>query len=813
MRISGESDRFRIWSALEGVWQDASYAARNFAREPGFTLLALIALGGAIGVNTSLFTVFNAVALRPWNVKDPGRVVNVLSMALNSGGERTGGGFSLAEYRYFSEHARSFDSLIAMRAADEIRFDDSDRRLPANYVTGNYFQTLGVDMEKGRGFLAEEDRMEAPQAVGVLSYRAWQSQFGGDPAILDRRVRLDGVPFTIVGVASRDFGGTSPARNDIWLPFSAMALLHPGDANVRALFRSPKYCCSSVAARLAPGAVSAQARAELETLSRQFSSLNQLANKGILLAGTSLLANPGAKRNRIVPAFALMFFAVTVVLLLACANVGNLLLARAAARKREVAIRLALGAGRSRLFRQFITESSLLACAASAVGVLIAWVLPSYIMDRALDQAASFYLRPDLTVLLYAVFVAVLSCLAFGLVPSLHVTHWAVAGALREHAGFSGVRLSLRNVLLSIQVAASIVLLVGAGLLVRGLARARNQDPGFAVAGVAIVSFELPSNTYQGARRQSFFLALQQELERAETSQQVGFASLAPLSPTKNQAGCRSGREEERQVLVLDVSAGYFDVLRIPIATGRNFGRPESAPNSIIVNQTLASRYWPGESPIGKSLICAGAQREVVGVAKDAYTWGFDQIEPAFYQSYTGASVPEILTRRTQGDGAQAIASVVNRLDARIKLRVTPLSGNLDRWLAPSQVIAMLAGVLGTLALALATIGMFGVFAYVVQQRTQELGIRMALGAQPAQVVRLVLGATLRAVLAGLGVGFTCALGVSRLLARFLYGVSPLDPLAYCSVAVVFLLAATAASYLPARRATRVDPMTALRYQ
>jgi len=455
-----------IWPWLESVWQDLAYAARNLRGQPVFTLTAVIVLAVAIGLNTSLFTVFNAIVLRPWPVKDPGRVVNVF--AYGPKGISNVGGFSIAEYRYLDEHAKSFGGLVAMRRDSvSLGFEEVGERTGCLVVSANYLRVLGVEMEHGRSFIAEEDRFETPQPVTVLSYRLWKSRFGAEPGIIGKQVNLDDVPFTVVGVAARDFTGTRVGREDLWIPLSALAILRSNDPSIHRFLSKPQECCSAVAGRLAPGVSREQGRAELELLSHQFRSQFSLESNGILLTGTTFFANPTSKRA-IVPVFALMFVGVTLILLLACANVSNLLIARAAARCREVAVRLSLGASRPRLIRQLLTESLMLATGASAIGILLAYQLPSLLLNR-IGQSALLRVVPDASVLCYALGLGIVTCITFGLAPALYGTGCQITDALKEHARFPHTRLSLRSFLLSAQVAISIVLLIGAGLLLRGV--------------------------------------------------------------------------------------------------------------------------------------------------------------------------------------------------------------------------------------------------------------------------------------------------------------------------------------------------------
>jgi predicted permease len=457
-----------IWPWLESLWQDAAYGLRAIRRAPAFTLTALLALGSAIGVNTSLFSIFNAFALKPWTVRDPGRVVTV-SLFNRIGGRD----FGIAEYRYLVAHTKTLSGLVAMRNGEQVKLND--RPLQLTYVSGNYFRVLGVDLERGRGLLDEEDRTGDPQAVVVISHGLWQNRFGADPMIVGRTLRLDDVSFTVVGVAPADFTGTNPLRNDLWAPLPARPMLRPGDRGVTTWLTDPQACCTPIAGRIAPGVSRGQVAAELAVLIEQFRTENRLAGgrPTIVLAGTSWI-DGSRKKVQVVASIALLFAAVTMVLLLACANTGNLLLARAAARRREIAVRLSLGGSRFRLVRQLLVESLLLALAAAAMALPIGLLSGSAILRRLAPETI-FHAAPDLRVFAYTIGIAAISCLAFGLAPALHGTAGGIATALKSDAPLDRTRLPLRSILLCVQVAISVVLLCGAGMLVRGLQRARES--------------------------------------------------------------------------------------------------------------------------------------------------------------------------------------------------------------------------------------------------------------------------------------------------------------------------------------------------
>jgi predicted permease len=514
----------------------------------------------------------------------------------------------------------------------------------------------------------------------------------------------------------------------------------------------------------------------------------------VLLRGTAFL---GGREKQIVPIFILMFLGVTLVLFLACANVGNLLLARAATRHREISVRLSLGASRARVIRQLLTENLVLASLAGALGCATAYWLPALVFRNAVNESLSFPLTPDSVVLVYTLALSVATCIVFGLAPALHGTR---PEGIRS-------RFPLRSVLLTAQVALSTVLLVGAGLMTRGVQKARTRDPGFTISGISVATFDLPASSYDDARSRAFFFQLSRDL----STDTIGLTALAPLGNGRVLTNFWLPGETERQgrmAMMQRVNEGYFDVLGIPIVAGRNFAATGIGSSLVLVNETLARRFFDGNA-LGKTIV-SGKPFEIAGIVKDTYTTGLDEISPAIYFPITGDSVPMALFRATPG-AAEAIAAVAKQIDARAGVTFAPLSGNLDKYLQASRAGASIAEGLGGFALALATIGMFGVFAYWVEKRTKEIGIRMALGARPQQVIQLALGSSSRAVVIGLILGFTAAAGISRLMTKLLFGLSPLGPLSYATAALTLTAASLAATFLPARRATKIDPMTALR--
>ena len=825
-----------IWPWLESLWQDGAYALRNLRRQPSFTAVVVVVLGTVIGLHTTLVTVLAGVMLRPWpGIKDPGRVVTLYLLGPN-GDPRMGPSFSIANVRTLAEHAASFAGVAAM-AGDEVRIGPREAPRPAGalLVSGNFFQMLGIDMAHGRGFVADEDRLGDPRPVVVLTYDFWQSAFGGDPAIVGGRVRVNEVEFTVVGVASHDFGSAEPAYGrSLVFPIAAVSLLRRGDSAANGLLYKPDNRSADVVARLAPGITRRQAQAELDLLSRDFIAPDGTKPRSSIVTDTAFFSHPGRMApNGPLVAAALVSAGLMLVWLLACANIGNLMLARAAARVREIGIRLSLGASRRRIVRQLLTEGFVLASIAGAFGIGIAYELPFVILRVIGGSGASFPFRVtvDGVVLGYAVMLAAASALAFGLAPALHVTRADVARALAEREGLPASRFPLRSVLLGVQVAVSVVLLVSAGLLVRAAERQSGTfDPGFAVNNVRVVSFELPLGAYDDARRQAFFRDLTMAFAAlpAGAIDAFGFTSMEPSFlrrgfPTSIRLPGEPP-EKSKMIMSSSVSPGYFNVLQIPIVAGRDFEPADATRPVVLINEAMAREYWPNENPIGKTLVISGGNAglrdsgdrskvlEVVGVIRNAHVNGLYEVSSTFYQPLSGGRpVPKLLVRSSGPLASDEIARIVQRIDPRVRTQTIALSTVLEQRMQETRTGPMLAGVLGACALALATVGMFGVFAYAVKQRTREIGIRMALGAQPSSVVRLVLAGHSRAVFAGLCVGLLGGVASSIILGSRLHGLSRFDPVAYLGVAAILTVAGLAASYVPARRATRVDPVVALR--
>lgn len=797
-----------IWPWLESFGQDVRYALRTMRRDRGFTITALLALGSAIGLNTTLFTIFNAVALRPWPVHDPARVVSVHRFTREGGGD-----FGIAEYRYLARYSRAFSGMISMRNGERVKIGES--RLGLTYVSGNYFRVLGVDMERGRGFLDQEDLNGASVAVAVISHDLWQNRFGGDPQIVGRNVRIDEIPFTVVGVTPVDFTGTNPLRNEIWVPLAAKQLLRPNDPSAERWLTAADYCCTPMAGRLAPGITRVQAQSELTVLIDRFRRQNGLAPQRprIVLAGTSWIDTP-RKKGQAVAGLLLLFLSVTLVLLLACANVGNLLLARASARRREIAVRLSLGGSRFRLVRQLMVESMLLALGAAGLGLATALVLPAAVIHRIAEDQ-NFHVSPDLNVLAYTIGVAILSCLAFGLAPALHATRGGISAALKT--GAEGMRLKrfpLRSVLLAVQVAISVILLVNAGILVRGMQRAQTLNPGFDVRNVTVMSIDLPASEYTGPRTIQLTRTLLAALHRAQGMPARGLALNPPLSNSKYSTSFRAKPGRQMGAIYSnEISAGYVEAVGMRLLAGRDFVPEDASRDVIMINEAASKRWWPGENPLGRTVLANNRMRQIVGVVSDTYDGDLSSIEAVIYFPITGSvGAPFIVVHDRGPASLERIAAIVKQIEPRAQVRSESLDASFQRGLQPAVYGSEIAGVLGLLALAIASVGMSGVFSYVVGQRTREIGVRMALGANPSQIVRLVLASCARAVATGAACGVAGAAALSALLVHGIPGIRAVDAVAYFNVVVLLSAAVVVGGFVPARRAARVDPVRALRW-
>jgi len=809
--------------------QELRQAARTLAKSPGFAAMAMLTLALGVGPNAALFAVYDALVLRPLPLPDADHVVSLYPASASG---ETRGVFSYPDYADLRDRNRVLEGLAAY--ADR-RFQVSQTSNPAlieevhgMFVSGNYFAVLQIGMAMGRGPATSDARELKEDASVVLSYESWQRRYGSDPNIVGKTVRVNFVPCTVIGVAAAEFRGTSSDQTEVYVPIALQSQVAPGEDLIHA--RDARWV--QVIGRLKPGIGRERAQAELSTVMGQLAAPGADKSRIELTAGS--LLTPPEKRDATLGG-ALLLAAVSLVLLVACANVANLLLARNSTRQKEFGVRLSLGSGRWRMVRQLLAESVVISAGGGALGLLLAfWLAESLVgwIHPPGEMAANLNLSPDLRVFAFAFGVAVVSGVGCGLAPALRASRLDPATVLRGSGATGGDALGgtrLRGGLVAAQVALSAILLVTSGLLARALVKAQHTDPGFAINGVLAGKLDLSLHGYDAVRGAGYLSRLRSKVAAMPGVASVAFGEVAPLGQDFHEASVLVEGQEPPPganvpiVHYNKVTPGYFATLGIPLDGGREFATedlvPQAAPVAI-VNEALARRFWPGQNPLGKHLRIGRKEAfaEVVGVTRDTrqvYLWSSS--EPYLYLPARDADTLGLhLFVRTAAGGAFPVARLLEEsraLDPSVVLRVRPLEENLAFWIWPSQVGALVAALLGGLALLLASLGLYGVVSYVASRRTREIGVRMALGAQPSSVLSLVLNQGLRLVLAGLGIGLVIAAAATRILAQFLYGLSSLDWITFAATSALLAGVALAACWIPARRAARVDPIVALRYE
>ncbi|HEX5760842.1 MAG TPA: ABC transporter permease, partial [Thermoanaerobaculia bacterium] len=800
---------------MERLRQDIRFALRSLRRSPGHTAAALLALALGIGANAAIFSVVYGVLLEPLPYPSPERLVMLIDSNPTRGFDR----FSSSPPNFvdWRDQSRSFSGMAALTRANPSLTGGGvePERLEGAQVSAGFFETLGVPPALGRGIGAADDRPGAPK-VAVLSHGLWRRRFGADPAIVGRAVELDGSPHTVVGIAAEGF--QFPSRVEVWQP---LALEITPD------MRGAHFV--GVAARLKPGVSLERAQAEMSVIAGRLEKQYPDSNTGW---GVNVIPTRELVVEDVRPALLVLMATVAVVLLIACANVANLLLARMASREREVAIRTALGAGRGRLIRQFLTESVLLALAGGALGLLLAlWGVRALVAMNAdnIPRAAEIGLEPP--VLLFTLALAVLTGLVFGLVPALHAARPDLQGSLKEggRGAGTGVRArSARGALVVVEVALTLVLLVSAGLLLRSFAGLSGVSPGFETAGVLTLEVNLPESRYpdeeeegESSKVAAFYDQVLADVRAIPGVRSAGAGYPLPLGGSGFVlAFVVEGRPEpppgqEPNSHIRFVTPGYLETMSIPLLRGRRLlaSDREGALPVMVVNRTMAEKTWPGEEALGKRLTFGDPEdedvewRTVVGVVGDVRHEAL-ATEPAAETYVPIGQAPSsaaTLVVRTDGDPMRLAAPVreaVRRADPDLPVfAVLPLAEVVAQSLAEQRFRTILLALFAGLALVLASVGVYGVISYGVTQRRHEMGLRMALGARREQVQRLVVGQGLRLVLTGAAVGLVGAFLATRLLASFLYGVRATDPLTFAAVPALLAGVALFASWLPARRA------------
>jgi putative ABC transport system permease protein len=808
-----ESRRVR-W--LDALGRDLRYALRTLRKSRGFALTAVLTLAFGLGVNTAIFTLIYALALRPLPVGHPERMVT-LYQDLRGKVERAVHGtrtmLSYPEYRDYRDAARSLSGLAAYAEIDVSATGAETLSVHGQLVSCNYFQVLEVRLALGRPFAEAECAAPGASPVVVVSDGFWRRRLGADPAVLGKPLTLNGRVYRIVGVSGPRFSGTELQAAEFWAPVTLQAQLWELDWLAK---RDASWL--TAIGRLAPGVGLGQARAELGLVARRADAAYPGRTTTVLLSRATLSNNPEIRRLGTMVALAALVL-VGLVVLMACANVMNLLLARAAARRREVGIRLSLGAGRRRLVAQLMTESALLALLGGAAGLLLAYWLPPLLLRALPQQQLTVNLAPDLRVFLYAFLLAALAALGFGLLPALQASRLDLVAVLKGDAAAGRTRASrLRNGVVALEVAGCLLLLIVGGLLTRGVLRARSIDPGYRTANLLVVSTELQQAGYDAPRTAAFMRELSGKLAALPGVESVAATGSLPLLGRRTTGIRSEGADVE--VLCNVVSGSYFTTLGIPLLRGRTFRADEpreGAAIPVVITPAFARRFFPEQEPLGRQFLASSdsTRYEVVGVAADVRSSSLAELDgPYFYEAANSARPEGRLLLRTRGDPAAsrgAAVQAVRGLDRNVLALVVPLDAQLALWRRPAELGALLASLLGLLAALVAVVGVYGVVSYAVNQRTREIGVRVALGAQRGDILRLVFRQGLTPIAIGALLGIALAVGAGRVIRGALYGVSGLDPLAFFGMLGLLVLAAGLAMLLPARRATRVDPAVTLR--
>jgi len=821
---------------LETLWQDLRHGARMLRRTPGFTVVAVLTLALGIGANTAIFSVINSVLFKPLPVEAPQELVDLYNTPPKDEAILQYIPLAYPDYVDFRDQSKVLAGLLGFAPTQvALERQNESELIPTEEVTGNYFQVLGLRLKLGRGFDLAQERTPGGDPAAVLSYAMWQNRFASDPNIIGKTITLNEHPMTIVGVAPRDFHGLMRVvAPGLWVPISMDSALHLGnpvdDRGSQWLFAM---------GRLKPGASLGQAQAELQAIAARLTQTYPKSNKersAVLLPASQVKIFPEADKALYAASVVLLGFA-GLILLIACANIAGMLMARAAGRRREIAIRMALGGGRLRLVRQLLTENLLLSLLGGAAALLI-----TSILNRTLSQALAnistslpigFGLTLDIDgrVLGFTVAAALGTTFLFGLIPALKTSKHSLADALKEETGAatgSHGKHRLLNTLVVGQVTISLMLLICAGLSLRSLWNASRVNPGFDPSNLATAAFNPSLAGYNASQAKAFYEQFTARIGALPGVQNASDTDRLPLTFNVQIGTCApEGKENDARaklsVATATVNSNYFKTMRIPVLRGRAFDNqdnPKSTP-VVMVNQTLANRFWPGQNPVGKRISFGEAKKyyEVVGVAADGKYITLGEAPRAYvYRAMRQAEIDDrIVIARTMEDPRAALASIrqiSRQLDPKVPVT------NLETVQQATSVALLLPraggtmfGLFGLLGLILASMGLYGVIAYTVAQRTHEIGIRIALGASSQDIARLVMRRGLGMALAGVALGLAGAFALTRVLSIMLYGISATDPLTFAVTASFLILVSTMACYVPTRRAMKVDPMVALRYE
>jgi predicted permease len=833
------------------LWQDVRFALRTLKKSPIFVAVAVLSLALGIGANTAIFSLVDQVLLRLLPVKDPQQLVLFWGRGNHYGSNNGRYRLSYPMYVDFRDNNQVFSGMFAEHGLSlSVAFDGKTERIDGELVTGTYFPVLGVHAALGRVFSPEDDKTPGGEPYAVLSYRYWISHFAGSPGVIGKKLIVNGYPLTVVGVSQEGFDGTDPAASpQIRVPLMMNDQMNPVASSFRYNFTSRRGRWVTAFGRLKPGVSTEQAKAALQPFFHQMLEMEVQQTEFARAAPETrdrfrrmwvdlLPASQGRSnvRDQFSSPLLVLTAIVGLVLLIACANVANLLIARAAGRQKEIAVRLALGAGRGRIISQLLVESLMLSMAGGVAGLLVAmW------MDRALvafmprgDSPLTISTTPDWRILLFTLGVSVLSGVVFGLIPALQSTRPQLAGTLKDQVGSiaGGTSVGLRKVLVAAQVMLSLLLLIGAGLFIRSLRNLKDLDPGFHTTNLLTFAVDPPLNGYKPDRSLEFYRQLQDNLDVIPGVTSSSFAVVAILSGNEwdNSAmveGYATKPGEFVDPHMNYVAPDYFKTLETPLLLGREFRATDikGSAKVCIVNEKFARKYFKDGSALGRHVGMGGdpgtkMDIEIVGIARDTkYESMRDEVPVEMYQPYRQMDfvlgmAAYVRTAREPEQVFSSIRQTVSQMDPNMPVfQMKTLEKQMDESLITERLVASLSSAFGFLATILASIGLYGVMAYMVAQRTREIGVRMALGAAMNDVVWLVMREVLLLAGIGIAIGLPAAWALSRYVKSQLYGVAPTDlftmALATLGIATVALLS----GYMPARRATRIDPMRALRWE
>lgn len=852
--IREEVYRMNSVAFLETIWQDVRYSLRNLAKNPAFTLVVVLSLALGIGANTAIFSLIDAALLKMLPVSHPEQLVNFTTSNRDFGANYA---FAYPAFQRFRENRRVFAGVFAFYDLDKMNLEVNGQGGIAmgQAVSGNYFPTLGVHPALGRMILPADGQAREQGAVAVIGYDYWRTRFAMDRAIVGRQIVLNNAPFTIIGVTAPGFYGLQPgARLDVSVPLNMVGQVRPGWAAAGSpydVLRSPFRNWLHIMARLRPGitvekALAATQPVQAQTVREAVESMgglpfnspaarrSWLETKLVLSAGGQGLSDLRQQFSK--PLYIVMSI-VGLLLLVSCANVANLLLSRANSREKEIAVRFAIGAGRRRLVRQLITESALLAVCGGGLGLLLAFAGSGSLlalMARS-NSPVTLTIHPDGAILGFTLGVSLLTVLLSGLIPALRATRINLSASqvqATRNSGKTTARSGLGKSLVVLQVAVSIVLLIGASLLARSLGNLENLRPGFSKDHVLLFSINPESIGHKGPERADMYQRMLGKLEAVPGVRSASLSIYSPLSGGNSDTnpvveGYTPPPGKELAPVDIEVVApGFFKTLGISVLSGRDFTSADrnDTPKVTIVNQTMAHYYFGDSNPIGRRFSIPGwlgdpRPMRIIAVVGDArYHDLREQAAPMAYVPFLQSDEPRVTFALRTSVRPEALMNAVRRAVAEVDSRlplfdVQTLSEQVDKSLVEQRLVASLSTVFGVLAVILACVGLYGLMAYAVTRRTNEIGIRMALGAQRSQVAGMVLRETLTLVVMGLAIGIPASLAVSRLISSELYGLKPNDPLTILMAGIAMAGVAALAGYLPARRASRVDPMTALRYE